>query len=110
MTPGAFRARSGRLTCEQRRDLMLCYLSGLLDPAEAQELRQHLTGGCVACSAALAEAQATLAALPLALEPIAPSPAARQRLMDRIAAQESPAGSISEDNTFPYIREPFDRC
>lgn len=74
------------MTCEERKDLMFDYLTGALDAAEELELRRHLAGGCPACAGALAEAQATLAALPLALEPVQPSPASKQRLMDRIAA------------------------
>jgi hypothetical protein len=89
------------LTCDERRDLMLCYLTGVLEPAEAQDLRLHLAGGCPCCAGALAEAQATIAALPQALDPIMPSPATKQRLMDRIEPKERPVagpiGPISPD-------------
>jgi anti-sigma-K factor RskA len=60
------------------------YLTGALEPAEELALREHLATGCPACAGALAEAQATLASLPLALDPITPSPMAKARLMKRI--------------------------
>ena len=48
------------------------------------ELRRHLAGGCTQCAGSLAEAQATWAALPLALDPQTPSPAVKVRLMERV--------------------------
>ncbi|HSV15594.1 MAG TPA: anti-sigma factor [Tepidisphaeraceae bacterium] len=63
---------------------MLGYLTGTLEPAEEVELRQHLASSCPACAGALAEAQATLASLPLALDSVAPSPLAKARLMQRV--------------------------
>src|SRR5437764_536529 len=73
------------MTCEQRRDLMPLLLVDGLEPAEAAALRAHLASGCTRCAAYLAEADATLAYLPYALDPVAPTPAAREQLMDRIA-------------------------
>jgi hypothetical protein len=73
------------MNCEQRRDLMPLLLVDGLEPAEAAALRAHLAGGCTRCAAYLAEADATLAYLPYALEPVAPAAAAREQLMDRIA-------------------------
>jgi hypothetical protein len=64
---------------------MLLYLTDGLSVEEARELRQHLAAGCPTCAGSLAEAAATLASLPLALNPIAPTPAAKRNLMDRIA-------------------------
>src|SRR5262245_16596096 len=72
---------------------MLDYLTVCLDATEQEELRRHLASGCPACIGALAEAQATLAKLPLALDPVTPPPAVKQRLMDRInrANESGPA-------------------
>ncbi len=56
-----------------------------LEPAEAAALRAHLAGGCPRCSSYLAEADATLAHLPFALDPVVPPVAARGRLMERVA-------------------------
>lgn len=73
------------MTCGQRHENMLCYLSGTLDEAEAAELRAHLAEGCPRCIGALAEARATLQHLPLLLEPVPPGSQARQRLLERLS-------------------------
>ncbi|HEY7120613.1 MAG TPA: anti-sigma factor [Tepidisphaeraceae bacterium] len=61
----------------------LLLLDGL-EPAEAAALRAHLASGCARCASFLAEADATLSYLPYGLDPVDPSPTARQRLFDRI--------------------------
>jgi anti-sigma-K factor RskA len=78
------------VTCDERRDLLLLYVSDGLEPAEAKELREHLQSGCPACAGHLAEAEAVMANLPLALDRIAPPPNLKERLMERIAAAELP--------------------
>src|SRR3954470_9504448 len=72
------------MTCEQRRDLMPLLLVDGLEPAEAAALRAHLATGCTRCASYLAEADATLAYLPFALDPVRPAPAARERLVARL--------------------------
>lgn len=72
------------MNCEQRRDLMPLLLVDALDPVEAAALRSHISAGCPRCSAYLAEADATLALLPFALEPQAPRVEARGLLLSRI--------------------------
>ncbi len=86
------------MTCEERKDLILEYAAGALSPAEHDELRAHLVSGCPSCAGALAEAEATLAHLPLALPGDAPPKSARDRLMQRVLASpgsSSPAGPAS---------------
>ena len=78
------------MTCQDRRDLMPLYVADALDAAEREELRRHLASGCVACAGSLAEAQATFAALPLALDPVAPSPDLLRRVMARIDHATAP--------------------
>jgi anti-sigma-K factor RskA len=73
---------------------MLLYAADALDDAERRELDQHLSGGCPACAGALAEAQSTVAHLPLALDPIAPPKATRDRLMQRVLADASSPGAF----------------
>ena len=68
---------------------MLLYATDALDTSERAELQAHLATGCPQCAGALAEAQATLAHLPLALDPQTPSKSARDRLMQRVAADIS---------------------
>src|SRR5258707_15796852 len=79
------------MNCDQRRDLMPLLLVDALEPAEAAALRAHLAGGCTRCASHLAEADATLAYLPYALDPVAPPPAARERLMERVGQHLPPA-------------------
>jgi hypothetical protein len=63
------------------------------------ELRRHLASGCPECAGYLAEAEATFNSIPLALDPVLPSPGLKQRLMDRLDAAES--GELG-------IRAPFE--
>lgn len=77
------------MTCEQRRDLLLLYAADALEAGESEELRHHLQSGCPVCAGNLAEAQAEMASLPLGLDPVAPPPHLKSRLMQRIAALEA---------------------
>ncbi|MCC5785649.1 MAG: anti-sigma factor [Phycisphaerales bacterium] len=83
------------MNCVQRQEQMLSYLSGTLEPAEAEEMRRHLSQGCPKCIGALAEARATLHHLPLLLEPVPPGSSARDRLLRRLQDETSrpPGGS-----------------
>src|SRR5258706_2083105 len=72
------------MNCEQRRDLMPMLLLDGLEPAEAAALRAHIATGCTRCASYLAEADATLAYLPYALEQTAPATAARERLFNQL--------------------------
>ena len=74
------------MNCGERKDLLLLYAAGALDEREGEELRAHLLSGCPRCAGHLAEARATLAHLPLALDPVAPPASVRERLMERVAA------------------------
>ncbi len=77
------------MTCDQRQDLLLLYVSDALEADEAAELRGHLQGGCPVCAGHLAEAQALMASLPLALDPVMPPPGLKTRLMQRIDADSA---------------------
>jgi hypothetical protein len=68
---------------------MLLYATDGLDAAERAELTAHLASGCPACAGALAEAQATVAHLPLAADPVTPPKSARDKLLARVAADRS---------------------
>src|SRR4051812_32423327 len=79
------------MTCIERRDSILLHAlnandNDALAPAERESIRTHLATGCPTCSAALAEAEATLAQIPLSLPLQTPSPAVRDRLMQRVLA------------------------
>jgi anti-sigma-K factor RskA len=68
---------------------MPLYVADALEESERQALRAHLASGCPRCAGALTEAQAAVARLPEALPPQTPSPAARDRLLARAAANAS---------------------
>jgi len=72
------------VSCAARRDALLLFASGLLDEAEAAELRAHLAGGCAACARHLGEARDVEAALALAAPGPEPLPALRAELLRRI--------------------------
>jgi hypothetical protein len=79
---------------------MLLLLVDGLDPADAQALREHLSGGCPRCAGALSEAEATLNHLPFALEAAAPRGEARELLMKRIAAGRRAVGGDGQRPRF----------
>lgn len=72
------------VTCDQRRDSIFLLAADQLEPAESESLRRHLSTGCPICAGALAEAEATLAQMTLAIEAVEPSEKLRGALMARI--------------------------
>jgi len=77
------------VNCQARRDNILLYAADALEASERDELRGHLATGCPSCTGVLAEAQAILALLPRALASTAPPASARDRLMQRIRAEQA---------------------
>ena len=77
------------MTCDERRDLLLLHAADALEPAERDALVDHLRTSCPRCAGSLAEAEAVLAHLPWALEPVMPSDQVRQRLMRRVESSAS---------------------
>lgn len=75
----------------QHRDQVLLYLAGMLDETQQRKLEEHLDTNCPNCAACLAEAEATLANLAMALPPDKPSPDARERLMARVQQERQKA-------------------
>lgn len=75
------------MDCSERHDLILLYAAGALDDAESVELRRHLAGGCPQCAGYLAEAQATLAMLPLSLQPAQPPRELKNKILSEIRRQ-----------------------
>jgi len=80
--------------CVDRRDLILVYAAGVLEPAEAADLRQHLAAGCPQCAGYLAEAEAMLALLPMTLDFRWPPIGLKQTILSR-AKTQSPAAEYS---------------
>ena len=100
------------MTCGERKDLMLLYVTGALEPAETAEMREHLRSGCPACAGSLAEAETTVHQIPLSL-PLQQAPAsAWEKLEMRIALHEDAAPIARTeprritDMTFPAPRGP----
>jgi hypothetical protein len=73
------------MSCEERRDAILFWVMGQLEPGPAEELRLHVSGGCAACAAHLAEARELELGLLLAPLPAEPPDSLRRRLVERIA-------------------------
>jgi anti-sigma-K factor RskA len=69
------------------RDNLLLYAAGALSDDEAAPLRKKLTAGSPEEIGALAQAQALLALLPLALPPAAPSADVKERLLKTLPPQ-----------------------
>jgi len=68
---------------------MPLYLTDGLETAEQEALRRHLAAGCPRCAGALAEWEATFAAVPLALDDAVPDPSLRRKLIEQLPAQEA---------------------
>jgi anti-sigma-K factor RskA len=63
------------------------YALGALDHEELVRFEAHLAAGCARCEARLLEMREALTALPRALPPLDPPPAARARLLDAVATE-----------------------
>ena len=87
------------MTCEQRRDLLLLYVTDALEADETLEMRNHLQQGCAQCAGYLAEAQAVVNSIPLGLDPITPAPHLKEKLMQRIAAESKKDSRDDEDDS-----------
>jgi anti-sigma factor ChrR (cupin superfamily) len=74
--------RSTEETCQ----LAPLFALGALETDEARAFERHLTGGCSACSAELADLAPVVADLAHAAAPRPPAPALRERVLGRIAA------------------------
>jgi anti-sigma-K factor RskA len=69
------------------------YALGALEGEELVQFEAHLATGCTICAARLRETRETLRVLPESLPHVAPSPALRARVLERIAAERRPAAA-----------------
>ncbi len=83
------------MTCEAYQDLIPQYLLDALADGERDLLRQHLQSGCPRCAGALAEAEAVMNLLPLALPPASPPASLRDTLLSRAAASPAASSNIA---------------
>jgi anti-sigma factor ChrR (cupin superfamily) len=61
-------------------ELLTCYAFDLLDPDEAEQVHQHLTG-CADCAAEVTSLRETAADLPYSLPDLNPHPRVRERVL-----------------------------
>lgn len=80
------------MECADRRDSLLLFAAGVLEPEEAVELRQHLAAGCPTCAGVFAEANTALAMLPLNLPPHQPPAPLKEKIFRQISQQPQNAG------------------
>jgi hypothetical protein len=100
------------MTCEERLDLIPFYALGTLPAAERDSMRAHLEAGCPICQAALADARVLAGHLAMTLEPIAPPPRVRERLVQRVKADVQIATSQTrsvETKPDPMANSPLRR-
>jgi anti-sigma-K factor RskA len=72
-------------------ELLDLHALGALEGEDLARLEAHLAPGCAICAARLREAREALTLLPQSLPKIAPSPALRARVLERVAAEPRPA-------------------
>jgi hypothetical protein len=71
------------------RDTLFLFAADALEGSERDELARHLAEGCPRCAEGLARSRDALALLTHALDPVAPPPDAKERLLARIAASDA---------------------
>ena len=77
------------VACEQSEDRLWLYAMDALDPAEREAIHAHLEAGCPTCERRLAEARQQAGDVLAGLEPVAPPPRVKQRLMERVRADKA---------------------
>ncbi|MCC6705898.1 MAG: anti-sigma factor [Thermomicrobiales bacterium] len=93
------------MTCAEVEERLPLHALGLLDADEAAAVEAHLPL-CPACQSVAVQFEAVAGAMPLALDPIAPDPAMRAQLMDRL---DSGAPSAQVTKLPPTAMSPFRR-
>jgi anti-sigma-K factor RskA len=95
------------MTCEEAQDLIPLYALGAAEPGDRDALRRHLEDeGCPACQGALAEMRATAAQLALTLDPVAPPPEVKGRLMKRVR-REQVEGPVRNEAPAPALEQRY---
>jgi hypothetical protein len=83
------------MSCAGRRDAILLFAAGALEPYEQAELEAHLATGCPFCAGERAAADATLAHLAFALDPVEPPAGVRARLLAALDQMQPTRGAAS---------------
>lgn len=99
------------------KELLPSFVLDALEEDERGNVETHLTG-CASCRAEVAELTAAADALVTSITPVAPPPAARERLMARVAADRAHERALRESQMMavtdpitgaPRVTEPFPR-
>jgi quercetin dioxygenase-like cupin family protein len=69
-------------------DLADLYAAAALDTAELGQFEAHLGAGCSLCQARIRETREALAGIAVALEPVPPAPAIKERILERVEAEQ----------------------
>jgi hypothetical protein len=75
---------------DEHLELAAVYALGALDGEDRAHFEAHLAGGCAICEVALREAAAVADDLVLAIDPVAPPPRVKARLLARVQGQQAP--------------------
>lgn len=92
-----------QLPCASVRDDLHAWALGALDPAEREQIDQHLAD-CADCRAEADRWSQVTTTLPLTLAPVPPSAELKQRLMDRVA--DAQMQTVSPRPTAPSAQLP----
>jgi anti-sigma factor ChrR (cupin superfamily) len=82
------------------------YALGALEAAEREDFEEHLRSRCPVCEAAVAAAEAAVAALPLSYEAVALPPVIRDTVLDLAEAPALPldAAAYTWEEPYPGLR------
>lgn len=77
------------MSCAERKDLLLLYAFGQLEPEEEGPLLAHVASGCPRCVGELAAARTIAGHMALAAPPAKPSPAVKAKLLEATAPRRN---------------------
>lgn len=83
------------MNCEDRQDNIYLHAVGALEHPDLAELQAHLATGCPPCTGKLAEATATVAQMPLALERYTTSASLKSRLDAKLDALQDDTAEVA---------------
>ena len=64
------------------------YAAEALDGEDLSKFNAHLAAGCPLCQARIRETHEALAGISISLEPISPAPALKEKILERIDAEQ----------------------
>jgi len=91
------------VSCPEIKDDLLLLALDALESPERERVQAHLAAGCPGCLGALAEAQAMVAMIPLALDPVEPPVSLKARLLERAERDERPSLMVVRRSWIPTL-------